>query len=100
MPTLFRALCDLTSTRKTQAQQRILDRQISGGQIMIANPLAEYHRPGGTGPPEPRESQVVQALCPLLPAKNNAIKGISFGRSTLARGLHSFSSSELVSTVN
>jgi hypothetical protein len=44
----------------------VTPRPDSDGQIMIANPLAENHQPGGTGPPEPRESPVVQAvLSPL-----------------------------------
>ena len=37
----------------------------SDGQNMIANPMAENHHPGGTGPPDARELWLVQ-VAPVL----------------------------------
>jgi len=65
----------------------------SDGQNMIANPLAENHHPGGTGPPEARELRLVQiALSSLNTPKTMQLKGSPAGRASLAGGLlHSFS---------
>jgi len=60
---------------------------------MIANPLAENHHLGGTGPPDARELPLVQvALSSLNMPKTMQLKGSPAGHSPLAGGLlHSFS---------
>ena len=59
--------CEQSDLSKTTFSRR----QLSAGRIFISGlndrqPLAENHHPGGTGPPEPRESQLVQAALPSL----------------------------------
>ena len=54
-------------------------------------PLAENHHTGGTGPPEPHESLLVQGTFPLSRCRKQCNYGIAAGRSTLARDVPSSS---------
>jgi hypothetical protein len=76
------------TTTKPSENRKVLDCRILDCQNYDRQPLAENHHPGGTGPPQPRESRLVQAALssPNMP-KTMQLKELPLVASALAGGL-------------